>query len=139
MKPKRPALAILVAAGLFLNLPAASANPSDASAASALSSAVVVAGASALAHGSGQFVVAALEKVGESTIVVLRDASGASAASLRLAGSVAGGASLAVGSTVEVITQASGQLLVASGKMIAFLPNELGRALVGSSLARDRQ
>ncbi|MBL8383248.1 MAG: hypothetical protein JNM90_09250 [Burkholderiales bacterium] len=136
---KRTVLALALAAGLLVRLAPAAANPSDASAASVLSSAVVLAGAGALAHGSGQFVVTALETVGESTVVVLRDAAGAATASLQVAGALAGGASLAVGSAVEVVSQASGQLLVASGRVIAFLPNELGRALVGSSPTADRR
>ena len=45
-------------------------------------------------------------------------------------GAAAGGLSLATGTVLEVVTASTGQVLVMSGRAIAFLPNEAGKALL---------
>jgi hypothetical protein len=55
---------------------------------------------------------------------------------MRLTGQAARGASLVVGSAVEVVAVSTGSLLVASGKAIAFIPNEIGLALLHQSRVR---
>lgn len=42
---------------------------------------------------------------------------------------VSGGASMAVGTTLEVVSGTAGSLLMASGQAVAFIPNALGAAL----------
>jgi hypothetical protein len=75
-------------------------------------------------------VVAGLEAAGDSVNVMLKDASQAGEASIRVSGEVAAAASLAVGSVVVVTAEAAGHALSAAGKLIAFVPNELGRSLL---------
>jgi hypothetical protein len=91
---------------------------------------------------SGQFVVTGLKAAGESTTVFLRDAgnatSQAGAASIEVSSSVLRAAGVAVGSSVVAVGEASGYALMTSGKMIAFIPNEIGRSLVGSNFTRER-
>lgn len=133
-------LAILAAALFFNSQSGFAAGASEASTASAAASVLIGAtGSAALANGSGRFVVTALETAGESTTVFLRDASTAAEASVRLAGGALSAASVGVGSVLTVAIDASGQALMASGKVIAFIPNEIGRALLGSARTRDRQ
>ena len=91
---------------------------------------------------SGEMVVTGIEKVGDSTTIFLRDASNATAqagaASVQVASSVLQGAGLSVGSTVNAVAEPTGYALMASGRMICYIPNEIGRSLVGSSTTRTR-
>ena len=64
------------------------------------------------------------------TVWVLERASDGARATLHFSGHVAQGASLAVGGAVMVTALASGWVLSAAGQAIAFVPNELGRALL---------
>ena len=91
---------------------------------------------------SGKFVVTGLKSAGESTTVFLKDASNATSqaagASIEVSSSVLRAAGVSVGTAVVAVGEASGYALMASGKMIAFIPNEIGRSLVGSSTTRER-
>lgn len=127
---------------LALALPAAA--QSDASRASgngseALSRATgsVVAGTASLIAVGSILVVDAVETTGESVVVVLKGigqgVSEATTVSVKVAASVVGNASLVVGSTVKVVAEASGHALYLSGKLIAFIPNEIGKSLVHHS------
>ena len=93
-------------------------------------SGLVIVGAASIAAGSGTMVVTSLEVLGDAVNVALKDASQAGEASIRISSEVAGTASLAVGSVVIVTTEAVGYALSAAGKLIAFIPNELGRSLL---------
>ncbi|MEO8937742.1 MAG: hypothetical protein ABI277_06005 [Burkholderiaceae bacterium] len=107
--------------------PAGASEASAASAASvAIASSVVVRGSIATLAFAGSVVVTAVDAVGESTVVALRDASDGAEASVRIAGV----ASVAVGAVVEVVASSTGCALISAGRMIAFIPNEIGRALV---------
>jgi hypothetical protein len=106
---------------------------SNASEMSALGAIVVVGGTMSLLAGSGTAIVESVEKVGESTVVVLKGATDASRVTLKMSGKVVTGASLAAGTAVSVVTMASGYALVVAGKVIAFIPNEAGKALLHHS------
>ncbi len=106
---------------------------SHASEASAFSTFIVVAGTVSALVSAGDAVVESVEKVGDVTVVVLKSAAGASGTTLRLSGDVAQGFSLAAGTAVSITATASGHLLVAAGKVLAFIPNEAGKALLHSS------
>jgi hypothetical protein len=95
-----------------------------------LGSGVIVAGAASMVVGSGQLIVEAIETTGDSIIVVVRSASQAGIASLRITREAADAASLSVGSAIEVLGESTGHALTAAGRLIAFLPNELGRSLL---------
>ncbi|MCC2957458.1 hypothetical protein LK542_17720 [Massilia sp. IC2-477] len=98
--------------------------------ASANLSGVVVGGSILAVAATGSVVVASVKTVGDGLEVVLENAADASRATVRLSGKAAGGVSVAVGSTLEVVTASTGYVLVASGKALAFIPNEAGKALL---------
>lgn len=104
--------------------------PSAASQASANLSGVVVFGSVLSVAAAGSLVVASVRTVGEGLEVVLESAFDASRTTVRLSGKALGGLSLATGTVLEVVTASTGYVLVMSGKTIAFLPNEAGKALL---------
>jgi hypothetical protein len=75
-------------------------------------------------------VVASVRTVGDVLEIVLAGAVDASRATVRLSASAAGGLSLVTGAVLEVVTASTGQVLVMSGRAIAFLPNEAGKGLL---------
>ena len=104
--------------------------PSAASQASANLSSAVVFGSVLSVAAAGSLVVASVGTVGEGVEVVLESAFDASRTTVRLSGKALGGLSLATGAVLEVVTASTGYVLVMSGKTIAFLPNEAGKALL---------
>ncbi len=130
----------LVLAALALALasavPAARAHAgaSEASALSMLPIAVSVAapaalGASVLAGGS-MLTVVAVETVSGATVWVLERASDGARFSITLAGASVAGVSVAAGTAVVVTAFSAGWVLSAAGQAIAYLPNEIGKALL---------
>ena len=111
---------------------------SNASELAAEGSALIVYGSLSAVAASGTAVVASVEAAGDASVVVLVGAADASQAALRLSGQVARGAALAVGASVSVVATSTGYLLVAAGKVIAFVPNELGKALLHHSRVSAR-
>ena len=85
---------------------------------------------------SGQAVVTGIEAVGESVVVtVAASAEGVSAAggaTLRLSGRAAQEAGVAVGSVLMVSAATTGIVLRSAGRIVCFIPNERGRALIRS-------
>lgn len=108
---------------------------SELSNASANLSGVVVGGSILTLAATGSVVVASVRTVGDAIEVVLENAADASRATVRLSGRAAAGVSLAAGTALEVVTASTGYVLVMSGKAIAFLPNEAGKALLHHSRA----
>ncbi|SFD70703.1 hypothetical protein [Massilia yuzhufengensis] len=98
--------------------------------ASANLSGVVVGGSILTLAAGGSVVIASVRTVGDALEIVLENVADASSATVRLSGRVAGGVSLAAGAALEVVTASTGYVLVMSGKAIAFLPNEAGKALL---------
>ena len=84
-------------------------------------------------HGSARLTVSALEAAGESVVVVMRGASEATTVSVRTSATAVGAASVVVGSAVQVVAESAGNALYVSGKLIAFIPNEISRALIHQS------
>lgn len=115
---------------------------SEASAASAaLPLASVVVGASAAAGASvavpvtlstagALFVVKAVEVSALSTVYVLERASDGARVSVEIAGRAVANASVAAGTVVTASVIGAGIILSAAGEVIAFVPSELGRALL---------
>jgi precorrin-2 methylase len=77
--------------------------------------------------------VQAIEKLGESVVLVLKSASEAATVSVKVAADLSGNASVAVGTSITVVAESTGNALVASGKIIAFIPNEIGKSLIHHS------
>ena len=101
-------------------------NASDASALSMLPIAVSVAAPVMFISGGAMLTVVAVEASAEGTVWVLERASDGVRASI----TVAGGVSVAVGTAVVVTAISAGWVLSAAGQAIAFIPNQIGAALL---------
>ena len=104
--------------------------PSALSQASVNLSGVVVGGSILAVAAAGSVVVASVHTVGDVLEIVLESAVDASRTTVRVSSTAAGGLSLATGTVLEVVAASTGYVLVMSGKAIAFLPNEAGKALL---------
>ena len=134
-KPVAVALLALACAG------AASARQGDPSAASRSSeygSGFIVAGSAAILGGAGSLMVAAVEPMGESVVVTLRTASDAGTVSIEMSAAAARGLTLSAGTTVSAVAESTGYLLIVAGKVLAFVPNEIGRGLLHHSRTNGR-
>ena len=103
---------------------------SELSALSLLPVAVSVAAPSMLIVGGAMLTVVSVQASAAGTVWLLERASDGARATLHFCGHVAQGAALSVGGAVTVTALASGHVLSAAGQAIAFIPNELGRALI---------
>lgn len=103
---------------------------SEASVLSGMSVAVSVVVPAGLVMSGAAFTVVAVTAVAEGTLWVLERASDGARLSVTLSAASVGAASLAVGTAVTVLACSTGWVLSAAGKAIAFIPNELGRALL---------
>jgi hypothetical protein len=92
--------------------------------------AISVAVPASMLVGGAALSVVSVTALAEGTLIVLERASDGARASVLLGSSVAGGLSVIAGTTVVVTALATGWLLSAAGQVIAFIPNELGRALL---------
>lgn len=129
----RRAVAAALAAALTLGAThAARAHDglSEASALSALPVAVSVAAPVALLSGGVALTVVAVDASVQGTVCILERASDGARMTLRLSGQAAGAVSLGVGASVVVVATSTGWVLSAAGQALAFIPNELGAALL---------
>lgn len=97
-------------------------------------------GLSELVRGSGHLLmagnqasIAAIETVGDVSFITLRAAGQSGTVTIRVARTVVGQALIGTGQLVQVVGIGSGTLLTSSGRLLAFLPNELGKSLVYSN------
>ena len=97
---------------------------------SALPIAVSVAAPAALLSGGVMLTVVAVEASAAGTVWVFERASDGARLSVTLAASTLGGLSLAAGTAVTVSAMATGWVLSAAGQAIAFIPNQIGAALL---------
>jgi hypothetical protein len=103
---------------------------SEASALSMLPIAVSVAAPAGLMVSGAAFTVVAISAVAEGTVWVLERASDGARLSVTLSVAGVGAVSLVAGTAVEVVACSTGWVLSAAGKAIAFIPNEIGKALL---------
>ena len=121
-----------VAALLALNLASANAQ-SEASALSALSAlpiAVSVAAPVMILSAGVTLTVVAVEASATGAVWVLERASDGARTALRLSAQAAGGLSVAAGTAVVVTAVSTGWVLSTASRAIAFVPNEIGAALL---------
>lgn len=109
---------------------------SQASMASVAASGLVVQGSLAGVEASGQFVVASVQVVGESTVIVLRGVSTAAEASVQVASKLAEDLAISAGTAVLVVAELAGYALLAKGKLIAFVPNQVGKSMLHQTRVR---
>lgn len=80
--------------------------------------------------GTAFIVSGIVQSAGDSVEVILDAVGNAGKFSVKLSNTAAKSLALSVGTSVNVVSEATGTVLVASGKVIAFIPNELGKALL---------
>lgn len=90
-------------------------------------------GSVAGAFGSGLIVVSLVEGSADTFRVVLEKAADGSKATVAMSASAVRAAGLSVGKTVNVVSEATGHSLVYMGKLLAFIPNTAGEALLHRS------
>ena len=112
--------------------PAHAHGPSEASALSALPVALSVAAPVMLLSAGAMLTVVAVEASAEGTGWVLERASDGAQASVTLSAQAVGGLSVAAGTAVVVTAFSAGWVLSAAGQAIAYIPNEIGKALLYS-------
>jgi hypothetical protein len=108
----------------------AQSDASELSALSMLPVVVSVAAPVAVLAGGAALTVVTVSAVGQGTVWVLERASDGIRVSLTLSGQAAAGVSLAAGAVVLVTASTAGSVLSAAGQAIAFVPNEIGKALL---------
>jgi hypothetical protein len=96
-------------------------------------SGVVVAGSMAPVLVAGSVVVVSVALMGDALEVVVEGSANASKTTLRLSGAAIKGTSLVAGQSLNVVATSTGHLLVASGQVLAFIPNEIGKSLLHHS------
>ena len=96
---------------------------------SATGAAISIAPAALLSAGTALLVVS-VEVVGGATVWVLERASDGARISLRTSGQLAKGVVVSAGTAVAVSVIGAGVVLSAAGEVIAFIPNEIGKALL---------
>lgn len=126
---RRFSAAIAIALGLCAGARAQSAL-SDASVLSTLPIAVSVAAPVAVLSAGAVLTVVSVEATSIGAVWVLERASDGTRASVRLAGRGIAGASVAAGTAVAVTAISTGWVLSTASEAIAFVPNEIGAALL---------
>lgn len=105
---------------------------SEASELSAVGSASLVAGSVASVVGTGELVVESIDWMADGTRCAFRGSVEVGRIVLIIPAKIVGGASLAVGQTVLITAKGTGWLITKAGEVIAFIPNEVGEALLFS-------
>jgi hypothetical protein len=129
LQVRRLGAAVALTLGLSIGARAQS-NVSDASALSMLPIAVSVAAPVAVLSAGAALTIVSVEATIVGTVWVLERASDGARASIRLAGRGIAGASVVAGTAVAVTAISTGWVLSTASEAIAFIPNELGAALL---------
>ena len=126
----------LVALALFMacSMPAMARDSATGSVASVAVISIAAASVAVVSvYVGSEMVVESIKVVGSVVEVVLKGAAHASRAALTLTADSVKATSLAAGQSVKVVAEGTGYLLVASGKVLCFVPGEAEQALVRSS------
>jgi hypothetical protein len=127
---KRVGAALAISAVFAMQGVQAQSDLSDASALSLLPVAVSVAAPVMILAGGVALTVVSVQASAAGTVIVLERASDGARATLRFSGRVLEGSAIAVGSAIMVTALSTGYVLSAASEAIAFVPNEIGRALL---------
>jgi len=112
-------------------LPVASVVLSAAAAGTAASAAVAI--PAALSVAGSQLVVKSVQVSGDAVVYVLERVADGAQASVRVSLGAASYSIRQVDTAVSVVVISTGVMLVATGEVLAFIPNEMGRALLHSA------
>ena len=121
--------AITTAIALTIGANARAESSEQLSEASLVPVAISVALPVVLVAGVGSIVVTGVEASAEGTVWIVENVADGVKGSICFAGRLAGDASVAVGTVIVVTTVATGMVLSNAGRVIAFVPNEVGRTL----------
>ena len=128
--PRIRSATLAIAAALATHSAAhAQSASSELSEASLVPVAISVALPVVLVAGVGSIVVTGVQASAEGTVWIVENAADGVKGSICFAGRVVGTAAVAVGTVVVVTVVATGMVLSAAGRVIAFIPDEIGRTL----------
>lgn len=142
IRPLRNGLCALGMACAFLGAGSAYAQSEASLVLSALPVASVVAAASGgaseevvavplfLSVAGASVVVEAVESTAEGVSYVLKNVADGASAVVKVSGQAAGALSVGVGTVVETSAIGAGVILSTAGKVLAFIPNEIGKTLM---------
>lgn len=80
--------------------------------------------------GTSFLVTGVVQLSANTTEVIIESAQGAAKVSVQVASSALRGLAVSTGTTVKAVAASTGTMLVVSGKVLAFIPNTLGEALL---------
>ena len=133
MKPPSALRSSLVAIATALALTATAGaraqSSTELSEASLVPVAISVALPVVLVAGVGSIVVTGVEASAEGTVWIVETVADGVKGSICFAGRLVGTAAVAVGTVIVVTAVATGMVLSTAGRVIAFIPNEIGRSL----------
>jgi hypothetical protein len=131
MKPPSASYALPVLGLALLTAGSAHAqrSSSEISEASLVPVAISVALPVVLVAGVGSIVVTGVQASADGTVWIVENVADGVKGSICFAGNVVGGVSVAVGTVITVTAVGTGMVLSAAGRVIAFVPNEIGRSL----------
>lgn len=121
---------VFALAALSFSMPLRADSVTEASAVSAVSALTVASTAAWEAHGASQFVITGIEISGEVATLALEGVGNSVDTVAHVSATAVGAASVGVGTSVQVVAESTGTALMAAGRLLAFIPNELGRSLL---------
>lgn len=86
---------------------------------------------------AGQLSVTLVKTAGNVSTITLRSLASGTEASVQVSSKAIEGSAIAAGVVLETTVSATGTLLIASGKALMFVPNEMGKSLLHHSRAQD--
>ena len=98
----------------------------------------LVDGSAQLFKDGGRLSVTGVKTLGDVSVITLRGLAGGAEASVQVSSRLIEGSAISVGTALQATVSATGVLLVAAGKALMFVPNEMGQSLLHHSRARQR-
>jgi hypothetical protein len=128
----RTRVCLLAAAMTLLASGSVSAQSEGASDASMAPIALSVAAPASVLVGGSVFTVKSVQASAHGTTIVLKGVANASEVSIEVSGDIASKSSTIAGNAATVSVIASGTIISVAGQVIAFIPSEIGQALLHS-------
>lgn len=120
----------IVFAGFFATSQSVFADSEKGSFMSAMGLSAPAIGSLYILNGAKELTVASVETAGKVSTITFKASGDAAKFSVDVSSEMAKGASLAVGKVVKVVELSTGHILETTGKVFAFIPNEIGKAIV---------
>ncbi len=98
---------------------------------------MLVGGTSQFFKDAGQLSVTLVKTTGNVSTITLRGLASGAEASVQVSSKAIEGSAVLAGAVLQTSLSATGTLLIASGKVLMFVPNETGKALLHHSRARE--